>query len=185
MEDDAPGNVHNRAKREFAHLIRKTEENWTILKTENDKDGKMKYGKGIIGFLLVAGGLLGILGSVQMGLHSAQQHESLRVISAIIGIALFVWGILAGVELWRARPRGFKWAKILFALQVPTFSAAHFVYEFSTLFSLRVMIGNTNHYIGGNIGSSCNIYLLPQSLGFMLGINIVAVAVFLYLIRTS
>jgi hypothetical protein len=185
VEDDAPGNVHNRAKREFAHLIRKTEENWTILKTENAKGERMKYGRSIIGFLLAAGGLLGILGSVQMGFHSAQQHDILRVISAIIGIVLFAWSILAGVELWRARPRGFKWAKILFALQIPTFSVAHVVFEFSTLLSFRVMIGSTTHHIGGNIGSSCNIYLLPQSLGFMLGINLVAAVVLWYLVRRS
>jgi hypothetical protein len=155
------------------------------MKTENDSRRKMRYGTRIIAFFLVAGGQLGILGSVQMGFHFAQQHQSLRVIFAIIGTALFAWGILTGVALWRATPRGFKWAKIMVALQVPVFSVARFSYEFSTLFSFRVMIGNTTHHIGGNIGSSSNLYLSPQSLGFIFGINIVAAVVLLYLIRTS
>jgi hypothetical protein len=48
------------------------------------------YGARIIAFFLVAGGLLGILGSVQMGFHFARQQQILRVIFATIGIALFV-----------------------------------------------------------------------------------------------
>ena len=152
------------------------------MSTGTESRGKMRYGRSIIGFLLVAGGLLGILGSVQMGLHSAQQHQSLRVASAIIGTALFAGGILTGIALWQATPRGFKWAKILFALQVPVFGVGCFSFEFSTLLSLRVMIGNTTHRIGGNIGSSLNLYWSPQSLGFMFGINIVAVIALLYLI---
>jgi len=152
------------------------------MQKENSSRGKVMYGARIIAFFLVAGGLLGILGSVQMVFHFAQQHESLRVISAIIGTALFAWGILTGVALWRATPRGFKWAKIMVALQVPVFCVARCTYEFSTLFSFRVMIGNTTHYIGGNIGSSSNLYWSPQSPGFMFGINLVAAAPLLYLI---
>jgi len=58
-------------------------------------------------------------------------------------------------------------------------------YEFSTGFSFRVMIGNTNRYIGGDIGSSLNFGLSPQSLDFMFGINIVAVVALVYLIGAS
>jgi hypothetical protein len=47
------------------------------------------------------------------------------------------------------------------------------------------MIGNTTRHIGGNIGSSSNLNLLPQSLGLLFGINVVAVVVLLYLIRAS
>ncbi|MDQ6733538.1 MAG: hypothetical protein M3Z35_05385, partial [Nitrospirota bacterium] len=147
---------------------------------------EMGYGGArIIAFVLVAGGALGILNSVSTGLHTAHQQQSLRVISAIISAALFAWGILTGIALWRATPHGFKWAKILFALQVPVFSAGRLVYEFSTLLSLRVMIGNTSRYVGGDIGSSSTIYLSSQSLGFLFGLNIVAVLALVYLIRSS
>jgi hypothetical protein len=152
------------------------------MQKENSSREKVMYGARIIAFFLVAGGLLGILGSVQRGFHFARQQQILRVIFATIGIALFVWSILTGVDLWRATPRGFKWAKIMVALQVPVFCVARCTYEFSTLFSFRVMIGNTTHYIGGNIGSSSNLYWSPQSPGFMFGINLVAATLLLYLI---
>jgi hypothetical protein len=89
------------------------------------------------------------------------------------------------MAVWRGKASGLKWAKLLFAIQVPVFTIERFAYEFSTFFSLRVMIGNTTHHIGGNIGSSSNLNLLPQPLGFLFGINIVAVLVLLYLMRAS
>src|SRR5713101_5208580 len=142
-----------------------------IMKTDIRSRGNMKYGARIIAVFLVVGGLLGILSLVMMHFHLAQQHQSLPVISSVMSVALFSWGILTGVALLRATPRGFKWAKILFALQVPVFHVARLTYEFSTCFSFRVMIGNTNRYIGGDIGSSLNCNLSPQLRGFMFGIN--------------
>jgi hypothetical protein len=155
------------------------------MKTDNSSKGNVKYGARIIAVFLVAGGLLGILNLLMMHVHVAQLHQSLPVIFSVVSVALFAWGILTGIVLWRATPRGFKWAKILFALQVPVFHVARLTYEFSTGFSFRVMIGNTNRYVGGDIGSSLNFDLSPQSLGFMFGINIVAVIALVYLIRAS
>ena len=155
------------------------------MKTDKSSKGNVKYGARIIAVFLVAGGLLGILSLVMMHLHLAQRHQSLPVISSVVSIALFAWGILMGIALWRATPRGFKWAKILFALQVPVFHVSRLTYEVSTGFSFRVMVGNTNRYIGGDIGSSLNFDVSPQSLGFMFGINIVAVIALVYLIRAT
>jgi hypothetical protein len=155
------------------------------MKTENSGKGNTEYGARIIAVLLVLGGLLGILSLVMMHVHLTQQHQILPVISSVISVALFAWGIVTGVALWQSTPRGFKWAKILFALQVPVFHVARLTYEFSTCISFRVMIGSTNRHIGGDIGSSLNFDVSPQSLGFMFGINIVAVLALLYLIRAS
>ena len=155
------------------------------MKPANDGKGETKYGARIIAFFLLAGGLLGILGSALTVYHSVQQQWLLAGVSGILSTALFAWCIVAGVALWRTTPNGFKWAKLLFAMQVPVFSIARFSYEFSTFFSFRLMIGNTARHIGGDIGSSSNLNLLPQSLGFLFGINIVAVLILLYLIRPS
>jgi hypothetical protein len=155
------------------------------MKMNNGFRGRVIYGARIIAFFLVAGGLLGMLNSVLMGSQAALQKESLRAISASLSAGLFAWGTLTGVALWRGTLRGIKWAKLLFALQIPVFSVARLTYEFSTFFSFRLMAGNTSHYIGGNIGSSSNIYLSPHSPGLMFGINIVAVIALLYLIWGS
>jgi hypothetical protein len=153
------------------------------MNTGNDNSGK--FGARIIAFFLLAGGLLGLIGSLLAVYHSAQQHRALAGMSGILSTALFAWCLPAGAALWRTTPNGFKWAKLLFAIQVPVFCIARFSYEFSTFFSLRVMIGNTTRHIGADIGSSSNLNLLPQSLGFLFGINVVAVVALLYLIRAS
>jgi hypothetical protein len=155
------------------------------MKPANDARGETKYGARIIAFFLLAGGLLGMLGSAMTAYHSVQQHRALAGVSGMLSTALFAWCIPSGAALWRTTPKGFKWAKLLFAMQVPVFSIARFSYEFSTFFSFRLMIGNTTRHIGGDIGSSSNLNLLPQSLGFLFGINIAAVLILLYLIRSS
>jgi hypothetical protein len=145
----------------------------------------MKYGSRIIGVFLAFGGLLGLLSLGMMRAHLAELHQGLPVLASALSVALFAWGILTGVALWRATPRGLTWAKILLALQVPVFHVVRLTYEFSTGFSFRVMIGSTNRHVGGDIGSSLNFGLSPELLGFMFGINIVALVALVYLIGAS
>ena len=144
----------------------------------------MKTAKTLAVFL-IAGGLLGILESVLKGVHFSQQNQTIRLISSILSAALFAWGIPVGIGLWQGTLAGFKWAKLLFALQVPVFSLVHVSYELSTFLSFRVMLGDTNHYLGGNIGSSSNIYLSADPTGVIFGVNIVAVLALLYLMKAS
>ena len=138
----------------------------------------MKRAARVISVFLIFGGLLGLLGTYFLAAHAVRNHQEPQIISTILSALLFAWCILSGIELWREKPRGLRFAKILFALQIPVFTVARFTYEFSTLFSLRLMIGNTSRTIGANIGSSGNIHLSPQSSGFLAGINLVAVIAF-------
>lgn len=155
------------------------------MKTLNDGSGGTKYGARVIALILLAGGLLGLLGSALSVYHSFPQHRTAAGVSGVISTALFAWCIPIGVALWRTTPSEFKWAKLLFVMQVPVFTIARFSYEFSTFFSFRFMIGNTTHSIGGNIGSSSNLNWLPQSVGFLFGVNIAAALILPYLIRAS
>jgi len=134
---------------------------------------------------LVVGGLMGILAYCMMGMQSLRQHRYWTSAAAAIAVALFAWAIATGISLWQGTSRGFTWAKLLFALQIPTFTAAHFTYEFSTFLSLRVMVGNTTHNFGGNLGSSSTLLYSPQPLGWMLGVNCVAILVSWYLRKAS
>ena len=139
----------------------------------------------VIAFFLLAGGLLGMVGSVLAVYHRAQQQPILTGMSSLLSAVLFGCSLLTGIALWRRTDSGFKWAKLLFAMQVPVFGFGRVSYEFSTFFSLRLMAGNTTHLIGGNIGSSSNLNLLPQPVGSLVGINVVAVLILWYLIRAS
>jgi len=145
----------------------------------------MKYAARIISSLLIVGGLFGLLGTYFLVVHAIRQHQDIHVTSTIVSTLLFAASIFGGIELWRGRPRGFKFAKILFALQIPIFTVLRFTYEFSTFFSLRIMIGNTNRTIGADIGSSGNFQVWDHPVGFMAGINLIAVAVIVYLYTIS
>jgi hypothetical protein len=149
---------------------------------QNRNKAPHRYVLKIIGVVLILGGLLGIAASVPAVIHFAHEHQVARVISAIMGIALFAWSIPTGVGIWRESACALKWAKILFALQIPVFSIGRVVYEYSNFLSLRIMVGNTSHNFGGDIGSSSDFYLLPQSPGFMFGVNLFALIVLVYLI---
>ena len=119
-----------------------------------------------------------------MGFHFVQRH-SLRWISELLGAVLFAACIAAGVELWRGTARGLRWGTVMFALQIPVFTFDRVMYEFSTLLSFRVMAGDTKHLFGGNVGSSSNIYWSGSPIGLLLGMNFVALAAVLLLIRAS
>ena len=73
------------------------------MKTANDGKGETKYGARIIAFFLLAGGLLGLVGSLLALYHCAQQRL-LAGISGILSTVLFGWCVLTGAALWRITP---------------------------------------------------------------------------------
>lgn len=155
------------------------------MKTEFTVRQKASVAHRTIAVILIVGGMLGILTAAMTGLHFARLNETLRAFTQVISAGLFVWCIATGIALWRGWPAAVRAAKIQFALQVPAFTLARFSYEFSTFVSVRLMAGETAHNIGGNIGSSFNLYWQPEPLGAMFGINIVAVSILAYLIWAS
>lgn len=145
---------------------------------------KLGTGVRIMAVGLIAGGLLGLLGT---GMMYANRHHGLKpeLVVTAVAVAMFSWTALSGLAMWRRRPWGLRSAKVLFALQIPTFCIARMSYEFSNLFSFRVMAGNVAHQIGGNIGSSFNLSWAPPGTGFMVGLNLIAVLAFTYLVMAS
>src|SRR5690348_2415472 len=89
-----------------------------------------RYGVRFVSFLLMAGGILGILASVQMTDHFAQEHRPYRVLIAVLSVPVFSWCIVKGVDLWRGKPSGYWWAKLMFALQIPAVCFSRLTYEF-------------------------------------------------------
>jgi hypothetical protein len=140
-----------------------------------------RYGAKFVSVLLIAGGVLGILASVQMTVHFAHEHRLYRVAVALISIPVFAWCILKGIDLWRGKPSGYRWAKLLFLLQIPAVCLSRLTYEFSTGISARVVFGHSTRRFGADIGSSLNLLISPEPLGWMLGINVLAVVVVVYL----
>jgi hypothetical protein len=155
----------------------------------SEADRNVKWGARLIATLLVAGGLLGLVLAVPLIQNFARQQQYVRTVVPVISIALFGWCVWTGIKLWRGLPSGYRWATILFALQIPVVCISRVTYELSTGFSARTLFGNSTRQFGANIGSSLNFLISPEPLGWMLGINLVAVVAVAYLIlitrRTS
>jgi hypothetical protein len=79
--------------------------------------------------LLIGGGLagvgLGLWGDVQT-IQSTGFHASLSLILMGAFILLFGWSTWVGMALWRGTSQGYKWAKVLFAAQIPLFTVSRF-----------------------------------------------------------
>jgi hypothetical protein len=146
-----------------------------------NQNSVVRVGARFVAFLLVAGGLLGILASAQMIVHFVHEQRLDRLLVAALSVPVFAWSAVKGVDLWRGRPKGYWWAKLLFALQIPAVCVSRLTYEFSTGMSARVLFGHSNRRFGADIGSSLNVLISPEPLGWMLGINFLAVFVLLYL----
>lgn len=143
--------------------------------TNTKPDGATRF----LAFLLIAGGLAGIAIFIWLATQS-KMHVALIIFFAIF-VLLFAWSALKGYDLWLGKPSGYKWAKILFAAQIPSITVPGFNYEYYTGLNMAVLFGrpDSNHSI--NIGSSAALYLSPEVVGTVFGVNLVAIIALAYL----
>ena len=76
-----------------------------MMKTANDSREKARYGARIIASFLLAGGLLGLVGSILALYLSVQLRQVPAGISGILSIGSFAWCIPTGVAVWRIKAR--------------------------------------------------------------------------------
>lgn len=152
----------------------------------NESQNSVDSGIRILAFLLIAGGIVGAL------LTGVQVLNQLPLLSGftVVAIIVFIWSTLKGFDLWRGRPTGYKWAKILFGSQVPFVSIPYFEYEFLLGLGFRIIYGratyigvDTDLYIGFAYGGTMNFLISPEIQSTALGINVIALIGFVYLIR--
>jgi hypothetical protein len=123
---------------------------------------------------------INLLASSQIGMFSST--------TAIAGvfIILFGWSAWTGLELWRGRRQAIKFAQILFAIQIPVLTLPGFSYQFHTGFLVQIaVLEGVRFNFGFHLGSAFNFYISPEVQGLAIGINLVALFVLIYLIRTG
>jgi hypothetical protein len=143
----------------------------------------------LIAFLLMAGGLLGlgltgvlcVLGP-QVWLVSWPTAQ----VPTVLYMLLYVCSIWAGLALWRGTPRGFRWAKVLLAAQIPNIRIPGFNYEFqSPGITIRWLMGAAGHGINFHVGPSISIYVSPVVQGAIIGVNVFAIFALIYLMKVT
>ena len=147
-------------------------------------------GMKVISLLLMLGGIFGVGIAVLIDgrylMSPGAKFFSPSVAIAGVFILLFGWAVLTGIDLWLGRSEALTWARILFAIQIPTIAVPGFSYEFHIGFILRFIV-RSGFRIGFdfNLGSSFNFYISPSIQQFALGINVFAVGVLIYLLRAA
>lgn len=137
-----------------------------------------------LALLLIAGGILGIGLGLYMGYTFVQQHWVYLLL--VVGfVVLFSWTTLTGLRLWRNEERGWRWAKILYAAQIPVLTVPGFSYEYYTGIAIKLMGGQADNFLNLGLGASANLYLDTRITGLIYGVNVFAVLALVYLVMKS
>ncbi len=147
-------------------------------------------GMKIISLLLILGGVFGmgiaIVIDARYIMSPGAKVFSPSVAIGGVFILLFGWAVWTGIDLWQGRSQALTWARILFAIQIPTIAVPGFSYEFHVGFIARLMVSSAFRInFGFNLGSSFNFYIASSIEQFAVGINVFAVAVLIYLMRAE
>jgi hypothetical protein len=135
-----------------------------------------------LALLLVAGGAVGI--AVAIFLVVQAWHQSWITVSFAVALSgMFLWTAFFGMRLWRHETRGIKWARILFALQIPVLSIAGVTYQYYTGLALNVGLRDLVPHVNSNFGASASLQWQPNSAPRIVGVNVIAIIAFVYLLR--
>jgi hypothetical protein len=142
----------------------------------------------VVSALLMSGAALGIITGIPLWFHLLRQDliAAPIIIAFDLLFALVFAAILwVGVALWSGSPRALRVAKIIFIAQIPSVSVPGFVYVFQTLgLSLRLLFYDGPH-LNMKLGSIISIYISPLIHELAFGVNIVALAATIYLLRSA
>jgi hypothetical protein len=141
---------------------------------------KIPIGVRILAALLFLGGIFGVCISLYLGVSLLPKNPGYLVL-AIALLALFAFSALTGWRLWRGEPRGWKWATILYASQIPIFSIAGLSYEWYAGIAIRLVGGAVDSNLGFALGSNAEFYIGASQGGASYGINLFALVAYAYL----
>ena len=141
--------------------------------------------------MLMVGGVVGI--ALTMAFIVDQPMALQVLVFGVIFVLIFGWSALKGLDLWKGKPAGFKWAKILFAAQIPLINFSGLCYWFYTGLNAWFMVqwgnppspGFTQFGVYFHLGSALNFYVGNRTSVAALGINPIAIAALIYLLASS
>lgn len=137
-----------------------------------------------LAILLVAGGVLGMGIAIWLAIKAMGEAWTYLIPCAGL-LLLFFWTSLTGIRLWRNEARGWKWARWLFAAQIPLVTLPGFTYRYFSGFHFSVIVGDTPQNVAFGLGANANIFFGPAIKSWMFGVNLFAVFALVVLIRAS
>jgi hypothetical protein len=125
-----------------------------------------------------------------MFVRAFQQSVAFSAATAVIGMftLVFGWSTWVGVDLWRGKPQAYKWAKVLFLLQVPIVNISSFAYHFYTGLLLSLALSGVSEKKLGfefELASGMKFQIPSDIDDLTLGVNLVAFAALIYLVESK
>ena len=136
----------------------------------------------IAGIELAGGGLGAAMVVVVAPKIAAQANVSVVTILPWL-VPPFVLSLVAGSLLWRAGSAGEILSFINLALQIPVIGTPLLSYFFNSGVALRIWLGPDGPGWFMFLGSQFHINFAPTSSGVLIGVNVVALALLVLLIR--
>jgi hypothetical protein len=109
-----------------------------------------------------------------------------RVVCAIAVLAYLAIGV-AATALWFGEELGLHWTRLLLIAQIPVIQSASFTYVFYTG-AIGLLSGGSEFGLRGVVGSSFTLAIRPgteSGHGFMVGANVLAIAMLILLSRVD
>jgi len=141
----------------------------------------VSWGLRVLACLLMLGGVLGIGLAFLMAYQFLQVHWIYLVFVAAF-LALFAWSALTGLRLWRGERRGWKWATILFAMQIPVLTVPGLAYEYYTGLAIKLIGGRADTSFSLGLGANAQLYLDTRITDLVYGVNLFALGAVIYLL---
>jgi hypothetical protein len=147
-------------------------------------------GKGVksVALLLMLGGIFGVVVGLYQELQALTNFGIRAATMTGIFVLLFGWCVWVGFELWHGEPWTYRWAKIIFAAQIPIIVVPGFAFDgFFTGLRIYFIISDRAPNIrwGFNLSSSIHFLFSSQVDYWLFGINFLAVIALFYLIRAT
>ena len=145
----------------------------------------------LIALLLAIGGIVGVgicgWTCVKLAFYQSQPIFSLATGLLVVFAIIFALCTWTGVDLWRGKPRAYKWARVLFALQIPAITIPGFAYQFYTGMLLLAYWNHGEGKLGADfeLASSFTFTISSRIEDSIVGINLIALAAFIYLLSIS
>jgi hypothetical protein len=133
-----------------------------------------------LALLLIIGGVAGLIVAVSLWLQA-----SLASLLSLFLIAIFGLSAWVGAGLWREQPHYHVLAQLIFALQVPIVTCSAFTYKFFTAMTLDLSLesaAESKLHVDWELGSKISFVIGPDTPGFVIGVNLLALAALAYLL---
>lgn len=136
----------------------------------------------------VIGGAIGIVMGIwplfKMGSVEGPTADVVAYIAICIGFAiLYALSLYAGLELWKEKRIGYKLSIFSQALQVPLVASNIVIYNFFSAISLSVLVSEFGPSIKFLLGNSFSLGFFRPDVPFAFGLNLVALALLIYLVH--